>query len=303
MLRNRHDADYNLRPVICAKTRFKRANHENTMTSTGFDESLMTPYLEPSVANAEECEALYLQSVYRLDTLDRACNEMRYLLRDMEVTEQRLRELRHKHSKLAKQINSAQIDLDKVDERQRKCNVVVFGLPETEVDPEWCGELVLKLVNDHLNFPLTMDQIVSAYRLKSASCPRPILVKLTGEPKKWELLRASGRLKGTGIGMREDFSYTVRQQRRLLAKKMHEERRAGRRACLDCDTLKAEGRVFVCDKYCENVVEVSANGVRVQGVAGASELKLDAHCLSRDWLEKHSEIISEKMRILNGNCG
>lgn len=275
------------------------------MAWAGFDDSFVTPHLELS---ADECEALYLQSVYRLDTLDRACNEMRYLLRDMEATEQRLRELRHKHSNLTKQINNAQIDIDKVDERQRKCNVVVFGLPETEVDAEWCGELVLKLVNEHLDFSLTLDQIVSAYRLKSASCPRPILVKLTGEAKKWELLRASGRLKGTGIGIREDFSYTVRRQRRLLSKKMHEERRAGRRACLDCDTLKAEGRVFVCDKYCENVVEVSAYGVRVEGVAGskggvASELKLDAHCLSRDWLEKHSEIISEKISILNGNCG
>lgn len=263
---------------------------------------------DPSVVNAEECEDLYLKSVYRLDTLDRACNEMRYLLRDMEATEQRLRELRQKHSSLAKQINSVQIDLDKADDRQRKCNVVIFGLSETEQDPEWCSDLVLKVVNDHLNVALAADQIVSAYRLKSPSCPRPILVKLTGEVKKWELLKASSRLKGTGIGIREDFSYTVRQQRRLLTKKMHEERRAGRRACLDCDTLKVEGRVFVCDKYCENVVEVSENGVRVQGVAGAkggvaSELRLDAHCLSRDWLDKHSKIISEKIRILNGNCG
>lgn len=275
------------------------------------EDEFFAPFLassDPSVANAEECEDLYLKSVYRLDTLDRACNEMRYLLRDMEATEQRLHELRQKHSSLAKQINSAQIDLDKADDRQRKCNVVIFGLSETELDPEWCSDLVLKVVNDHLNVALAADQIVSAYRLKSPSCPRPILVKLTGETKKWELLKSSGRLKGTGIGIREDFSYTVRQQRRLLTKKMHEERRAGRRASLDCDTLKVEGRVFVCDKYCENVVEVSENGVRVQGVAGAkggvaSELKLDAHCLSRDWLDKHSKIISEKIRILNGNCG
>lgn len=279
----------------------------NFMESAGFDESFMTPYLDTGSVNAEEYEALYLQSVYRLDTLDRACNEMRFLLRDMEMTEQRLRELYHKHSNLTKQINSAQIDLDKVDERQRKCNVVVFGLPESEQDPQWCGELVLKLVNNVLNFPLTLDQIVSAYRLKSVSNPRPILVKLSGEPKKWEVLNASGKLKGTGIGIREDFSYTVRQQRRLLVKKMHEERRAGRRACLDSDTLKVEGRVYVCDKYCENVVEVSDNGVRVEGVCGtkgglASALKLDAQCLSSSWLEKHSEIISEKIKILNGNC-
>lgn len=272
------------------------------------DEGVCVPCIDPSVVNVQECEDLYLQSVYRLDTLDRACNEMRYLLRDMEATEQRLHELRQRHCILAKQINSAQIDLDKADERQRKCNLVVFGLSETELDAEWCSELVLKLFNDHLNVSVSPDHIVSAYRLKSPSCPRPILVKLAGEAKKWDLLRASGRLRGTGIGIREDFSYTVRQQRRLLTKKMHEERRAGRRASLDCDTLKVEGRVFVCDKYCENVVEVSEDGVRVEGVAGtkggvASELNLDAHCLSRDWLDKHSKIISEKIRILNGNCG
>lgn len=278
------------------------------MDSAALDEFFVMSCLEAGFVNAEQYEALYLQSVYRLDTLDRACNEMRFLLRDMEVTEQRLRELCRKHSNLSKQINSAQIDLDKADERQRKCNIVVFGLPESEVDPEWCDELVLNLINNHLNFPLTLEEIVSAYRLKSASNPRPILVKLTTEAKKSELLRASGRLKGTGIRIREDFSYTVRLQRRLLAKKMHEERRAGRKACLDSDTLKVEGRVYVCDRYCENVVEVSDNGVRVECVTGskegvASELKLDAQCLSRDWLEKHSEIISEKIRILNGNCG
>ncbi|KAL3188557.1 hypothetical protein MRX96_003516 [Rhipicephalus microplus] len=277
------------------------------MELAGLDESCTMPYPDADSANAEEYEALYLQSVYRLDTLDRACNEMRFLVRDMEMTEQWLHELRHKHSNLTKQINIAQIDLDKVDERQRKCNVVVFGLPESEQDPEWCGELVLKLVNSHLNFPLTSDQIVSAYRLKSPSNPRPILVKLSGEPKKWEVLNASGKLKGTGIGIREDFSYTVRLQRRLLVKKMHEERRAGRKACLNSNTLKVEGRVYVCDKFCENLVEVSDNGVRIESVsrdnAGlSSTLKLDAQCLSSGWLEEHSKTISDKIKILNGNC-
>lgn len=263
--------------------------------------------VDPAITNVEECEDLYLKSVYRLDTLDRACNEMRYIIKDMENMQRRLCELREQHSVMAKRINSAQIDLDKVDERQRKHNLVIFGLEETGTDQEFCGDLVRDLAESYLNVVLFNEDIVSAYRLKSNSVPRPVLVKLSSDSKKSEILKASGQLRGTGIGVREDFPYTVRQQRRVLTRKMHEERRAGRRASLDCDTLKVEGKVFVCDKYCANVVEVSKDGVRVEGIgangSAVRALTLNAQCLGRDWLEKHSKLISEKMRILHGNSG
>lgn len=271
------------------------------------ESSLPFTSTDASLANAEECQDLYLQSVSRLDTLDRACNEMRYILKDMELMERRLSDLKDRHSSITKKINIAQMELDKADERQRRCNLVVFGLNETEPDPESCEDLVLSLARTYLMMNLTRDDIVSAYRLKSASFPRPVLVKLSDEGKKAPLLRASVRLRGTGIGIREDYSYNVRQQRRLLTKKMHEERRAGRRASLDCGTLKVEGKVFVCDKYCEKVIEVSEDGVRVEGVgasgSSAADFSIDARCLSRDWLDKHSKMISEKIRILHGNSG
>ncbi|CAN7939663.1 unnamed protein product [Ixodes hexagonus] len=278
-----------------------------TVTQSEVAEPSLTVAPVESTRSDDECQDLYLQSVYRLDTLDRACNEMRYILKDVDLMERRLRDLQNRHSSITKKINCFQTELDKVDERQRRCNVVVFGLDETEADPEACEELVLNLARTYLMIDFSMHDIVSAYRLKSSTCPRPVLVKLSDEGKKAPILKASVRLRGTGIGIREDYSYKVRQQRRVLTRKMHEERRAGRRASLDCGTLKVEGKVFVCDKYCEKVIEVSEDGVRVDGIGGTGsstqDFYLDARCLSRDWLEKHSKMISEKIRIIHGSSG
>ncbi|XP_064482638.1 uncharacterized protein LOC135395336 [Ornithodoros turicata] len=263
---------------------------------------------DPTAADIDECEDISLSSLYRLDTLDRACNEMRYIVKDMEAMECRLSQLSQKYSMMSKKARNVLSDLDKVDSRQRKYNIVVFGLEETEEDPESCEELVLDLASEYLRVPLAKDDIVSAYRLKSSSAPRPLLVKLNEIELKEKLLKSCGRLKGTGIGIREDYPWEVRQQRMLLGKKLVEERSAGRRASLEFNKLTVEGKVFVCDKQCENVIEYEESernereGKRVLNKRDELEPVLGGlKCLSGDWLERHSKLINDKLRLLDGN--
>lgn len=262
---------------------------------------------DPSVADLEECESISLSSLNRLDVLDRACNEMRYIVKDMEAMECRLSQLRQKHSSMTKEAQCVLRDLDEVDERQRKCNVIVFGLDETEDDADHCEELFVGLVNEYLRIRVYVGDVVSAYRLRSSSSPRPLFVKLNDAEKKDKVLRASGRLKGTGIGIREDFPREVRQQRMLLGKKLIEERSAGRRASLEFNKLTVEGKVFVCDKLCENVVELCETPQRGKNKTCDSAREdigvklVGLKCLSGDWLERHSEMISDRLRALEGS--
>lgn len=263
---------------------------------------------DPSVVDMNEFEAISMSSLCRLDMLDRACNEMRYIVKDMEAMECRLSQLRQKHSLMSKKANGILSDIDKVDTGQRKYNLVVFGLEETEEDPEFCDELVLGLATEYLGVPLVKEDIVSAYRLRSSSAPRPLLVKLNEVELKDKLLKCCGRLKGTGIAIREDYPWAVRQQRMLLSKKLAEVRSEGRRASLEFNRLMVEGKVFVCDEQCENVIEYEErekndrDNKKVCDKRGKLEPALrKLKCLSGDWLERHSKLINDKLRLLDDN--
>jgi hypothetical protein len=169
----------------------------------------------------------------------------------LEASNRRIDELSKELSSL-KETSSArekQTDgrLDGLAQYQRRNNLRLFGVPEAA--GEDVTKVVTSLLSDKLEVSVTADMIDRCHRvgrrpLASGSAadsrPRAILVKYVSYQTKLRVLSARGRLKGTGVSVREDLT----QKRAVLHKQMVEKyglrnvwTRDGRIFWRDADTV------------------------------------------------------------------
>jgi translation initiation factor 1 (eIF-1/SUI1) len=104
-----------------------------------------------------------------------------------------------------------------MDRERRKRNIIIKGIPEKESDIGELEKTVLKFINDQIKVSLSIQEIDNILRLGKKSndrkYARPILLKLTTERKKLEILRNKFNLKGTIFFVDNDYSKeTVHQK-------------------------------------------------------------------------------------------
>ncbi|XP_048243168.1 uncharacterized protein LOC125376028 [Haliotis rufescens] len=136
-----------------------------------------------------------------------------------------------------------------LENRSRRDNIVVYGIPETQGGERetWgeCEEAVREVLSDKLEIEdADRDEKVGierAHRLgrrKEGGKPRPIIVKLTRNKSKSEILRqARSKLKHSQVNISEDFSFPVREKRRKLIPHLVKAREEGKEAFIRFDKL------------------------------------------------------------------
>lgn len=134
-----------------------------------------------------------------------------------------------------------------IEREKRKRNVIVYGIEE-QVDEKW-SDLKVKVVgflNNKLNIITNMNEIDDFFRM-GKKCPnksRPIMLKLTTYWKKLEIIRSTGRLKGTKIFLDHDLSIEEINEKKKLIPTMLNFRKSGQHAVMRGSQLYVNGSLY-----------------------------------------------------------
>ena len=136
--------------------------------------------------------------------------------------------------------------LDDLENRSRRQNIIVNGLPQRGQYKNWdtTEAIVRELIQNSLKVKLEPDDIQRAHRIHSNNGIEPIVCCFLRDKKRSEVLQNARKLKGTEIYISEDYSYQVRSERRELKKHMIEARRQGRNAKLQFRHLIIDNRKY-----------------------------------------------------------
>lgn len=105
-----------------------------------------------------------------------------------------------------------------LEKNYRANNLILYNIDYDDSEELHC--IVKKIVNDKLNVSLELHEIATIYRLgkkiQGQNKNHPILLSLTSNLKKKEILANVGKLKGTGIGVSEDLSEDERLKKKVI---------------------------------------------------------------------------------------
>ncbi|KAL1446218.1 hypothetical protein WDU94_003648 [Cyamophila willieti] len=124
------------------------------------------------------------------------------------------------------------------DKNDRRKNLIVHGLRAVGIETESHYELeneITNLFKQKLQMvDFTKQELDFVRRMRNSdedtsatAGPRPVIVGLTTERRKHEILRNSNKLKNTKIYIHQDLTEEARDERKQLVKQMKEERARG----------------------------------------------------------------------------
>lgn len=123
--------------------------------------------------------------------------------------------------------------ISKLDYNERRKNLVIFGVPENQTDIETA---IMTLFCTHMKISgLTLMELDFCRRLGkelNQDRPRPILVGLTTQRRKMEILKNSILLKGTSVFVKQDLSDEMRANHKKLRDERNMLRRQGKYAVI-----------------------------------------------------------------------
>ncbi|XP_077492095.1 uncharacterized protein LOC144102811 [Amblyomma americanum] len=194
-------------------------------------------------------EQLLTQLLEGQKDIQRRLGEIEAKLHKVEEFTSAINEFRDLSRELESRVAGLERKLVDLEDRGRRNNVIVFGIPEKLNETyEELSQSVLKGV-----FCDKMDtKVVSAERIhrigrKQPNKHRPVIIKLMDHREKVNILKNCSKLKDTDYSISEDFSYTTRQIRKNLWESTAEIRKAGQKVKLIYNKIKIGDDLFVWD--------------------------------------------------------
>uniref|UniRef100_A0A8D9EV97 Endonuclease-reverse transcriptase n=1 Tax=Cacopsylla melanoneura TaxID=428564 RepID=A0A8D9EV97_9HEMI len=153
-------------------------------------------------------------------------------------TNSKLDKIQESLSPLQAQVSSLTKKVEKLDKSDRRKNVMIQGLAKVGAGQESRVDLENRIINIfHHQLQITdftKMELDFVRRLgppkdvtASNSSIRPVIVGLTTERRKFEILRNSNKLKDSKIYIHQDLTDEAREMKRNLVKQMKEERSKG----------------------------------------------------------------------------
>ena len=143
------------------------------------------------------------------------------------------------------ELSSTMDKLDDLDNRLRRNNIRVVGVPEgQEKDYGGTDSFLQHFIKDKLNIQLAPESIQRSHRISirgASDQPRPIVARFLYFKEKEQVLKAASKQKpkisGRNVYLNNDFSNLVVQKRKALYPLMMEKRNNNQRAWLNHDKL------------------------------------------------------------------
>lgn len=160
--------------------------------------------------------------------------------------------------KLSSEVKILTEKCDDSENRLRRCNLIFFGLPDT--DGETWGQSeskILSFCSEKLGVTLDSKNIERAHRLGRfhGNKNRPIIVKFSHFKDKSSVISCNGKLKNTSFVIREDYSARVRLARRKLFHYAQEKNLAFK---IRFDKLIVGNKQYTYDSATDAVIELQS---------------------------------------------
>ncbi|XP_077512299.1 uncharacterized protein LOC144123324 [Amblyomma americanum] len=158
-------------------------------------------------------------------------------------------------------IESLEKKIDDLENRSRRSNLIVYGLPEDEEEStETLEQAVNKsIIQDTLKLdPVAFERIHRLGR-PQANKNRPVIFKLLDARNKSAILKQGFKLKDTKYAIGEDFSPRIREIRKKLWNSAKENRQKGDKVSLAFDKLFINRCAFVWDHETNDKVPLKKN--------------------------------------------
>uniref|UniRef100_A0A6G5A9P1 Uncharacterized protein n=1 Tax=Rhipicephalus microplus TaxID=6941 RepID=A0A6G5A9P1_RHIMP len=128
-------------------------------------------------------------------------------LEKLAALDEKILDCTTKVSALEKVVSGLELKLDELENRSRRSNLIVYGIPEDEKEDE---ESLEQVINNTVAKGVLKIEPVSIERIhrlgkRSANKTRPIIFKLLDDRDKTKILKNCHKLKDTDISISEDF--------------------------------------------------------------------------------------------------
>ena len=182
------------------------------------------------------------------ESIDFAHAEVEDLKEDQKIRKIKDEEIRVKVEKLEQEniaLNNSVIDLKA---RSMRDNLIFFNIEETE--RENTTSIIHKILEENMDIEDAANKIKvdRSHRLgkrrEQNAKPRPIVVKFNYHQDKEDIRRNAKKLKGTRIGISEQFPEEINRVRRRLYPEYKKAKAEGKQAKMVKDKLFIEGREF-----------------------------------------------------------
>lgn len=155
--------------------------------------------------------------------------------------------IKQENKQLKEKIEDQDRRIEFLEREVRKKNLVITGVTDEEAEGE--KEMLDKVALVMNNIEVGMDEerdledCIRLGRYKEAGT-RPILIKLRKFSKKMEILKQAKNLKNTKIGINEDYTKEVQEERKKLIPIMKEARAKGQKAMIKYNKLIINNEVY-----------------------------------------------------------
>lgn len=154
-----------------------------------------------------------------------------------------------KVSALEKVVSGLELKLDDLENRSRRSNLIVYGIPEDEKEDE---ESLEQVINNTVAKGVLKIEPVSIERIHrlgkpSANKTRPIIFKLLDDRDKTKILKNCHKLKDTDISISEDFFQRVRNIRKKLWDSAKPNKESGQKVHLVYDKISIDRILYRWD--------------------------------------------------------
>lgn len=148
-------------------------------------------------------------------------------------------------------------DIENLEYDKRRKNLIIFGVPENSQQFQQLDTLIISLVTNKLQIndfsKLELDFCRRIGQRKDLQKPRPIIMGLTTQRRKVEILKNSNKLKGSSITIQEDCPPEIRANNKNLLEEMKKLRKEGKYAAV------RYGKLIVHDNRAEHVGNANTN--------------------------------------------
>lgn len=134
-----------------------------------------------------------------------------------------------------------------LEDRSRRSNLVVFGIPESCNENE--SVLRSKVLTDVFEKMLDVScvSVARIHRLGRIFGKRPVILYFQDYNEKQAVLRNSKKLKGSKIFVQNDYSSTTLRKTKLLWESARHDKASGRNVFLFNDKLKIDNDTYIWD--------------------------------------------------------
>lgn len=177
-----------------------------------------------------------------------------------QSTGREIKEIKQENKILVEKIEIQEKKIAQLENENRKNNVVIFGIEETEETMYDLEDTVKELLTKKLNMSIDNSDVNYVTRMgKKQDQSRPILLSCTTWRMKKEILKNKATLRNSKITIKEDFSKEVREERRELGKLMMKIREEGKQATIRGTKLLVDGIYYNKEdlKKYQNITTIS----------------------------------------------